>query len=92
MSITRIIFHVRQNITEVQYGNAVHTGKDDISLIAKFIEWNGNFEIYKHGGWGTKTAKMINGTDGFMFAPNVKKDHNLTVFVSELYRYVMCSI
>ena len=72
----------------MEYGNQVHTGKDNISLIGQFIEWNGNFKIYEHGGWGSKAAKMINGTAGFIFPPGVKKDHNLTAFITELYRYV----
>ncbi|CAI8026532.1 Lysosome membrane protein 2, partial [Geodia barretti] len=75
-----------ENVTEVEYGNQVYTGKDDISQIGQFIEWNGNFEIYKHGGWGTPAAKMLNGTAGFIFPPGVKKGHNVTAFISELYR------
>jgi lysosome membrane protein 2 len=75
-----------ENVTEVEYGNQVYTGKDDLSQIGQFIEWNGNFEIYKHGGWGTPAAKMLNGTAGFIFPPDVKKEHNLTAFISELYR------
>ena len=76
-----------QNITEVEYGNAVCTGKDDISKVGEYIEWDGDFEIFEHGGWGTKTARMINGTGGFIFAPDVSRDHNLTSFITELYRY-----
>jgi lysosome membrane protein 2 len=75
-----------ENRTEVQTDNEVYTGKSDISQVGEFLEWNGNFEIYEHGGWGTSTAKMINGTGGFLFAPNVMRQGNLTAFITELYR------
>ena len=32
---------------------------------------------------------MINGTGGFSFSPDVHRDHNLTAFITELYRYIM---
>ena len=83
-------FHIvfcPQNRTEVERENAVYTGKHDISRIGQFVEWNGNFKIFEHGGWGTRTAKMINGTGGFLFPPDVKRHHNITAFISELFRY-----
>ena len=76
-----------KNRTEVETDNAVYTGKNDLSRVGEFVEWYGHEEIFEHGGWGTKTAKMINGTAGFMFAPDVQRHNNLTAFISELYRY-----
>ena len=71
----------------MQVDNAVYTGKSNINRVGVFGKWNGHTEIYEHGGWGTPTAKMINGTAGFMFAPDVMRQGNLTAFISELYRY-----
>lgn len=75
-----------ENRTEIDTDNAVYTGKGDISRVGQYVKWNGHTEIFEHGGWGTYTAKMINGTGGFLFAPDVKRHHNLTAFISELYR------
>ena len=35
---------------------------------------------------------MLNGTAGFIFPPDVKKEHNLTAFISELYRYIVSQV
>ena len=70
----------------------MYTGKDDIGLVGQYVEWNGHTKIFEHGGWGTDTAKMINGTGGFMFAPDVHRHHNLTAFISELYRYISIAL
>ena len=84
----RVLRFLDQNRTEIDTDNAVYTGKGDISRVGQYVKWNGHTEIFEHGGWGTETAKMINGTGGFLFAPDVKRHHNLTAFISELYRYM----
>ena len=61
----------------------MHTGKDNLDLVGQFIMWNNQTEI---DGWGTKAAKEINGTGGFMFHPGVTREENLTAFISELFR------
>ena len=66
----------------------MYTGKDDINKVAEYVEWNGNFEIYENGGWGTPTAKMINGTGGYSFHPDMSRHENVTSFISELFRCV----
>ena len=66
----------------------MYTGKDDINKVAEYVEWNGNFEIYANGGWGTPTAKMINGTGGYSFHPDMSRHENVTAFISELFRCV----
>ena len=55
--------------------------------LGQFVVWNGNTEIYPHGGWGSPYAKMINGTSGFEFHPGVSRHEDLTVFIIELYRW-----
>ena len=72
-----------QSRESTQGPNTVYTGKGNLSRVAQFIEWNGQRNI---SGWGTPTARMINGTGGFMFHPGVTRDENLTAFISELFR------
>ena len=72
-----------QSRESIQGPNIVYTGKGNLSRVAQFKEWNGQTNI---SGWGTSTARMINGTGGFMFHPGVTRDENLTAFISELFR------
>ena len=65
--------------------NRVLTGVNDTKLVGQYLEWNNHTEMK---GWGTRTARMINGTGGFLFHPGVTREENLTVFVDELYRLV----
>ena len=73
----------------MQAPNRVLTGINDTQLVGQYVEWNNQTEI---SGWGTPTARMINGTGGFLFHPGVTREENLTVFVDELYRLVCLNI
>ena len=61
----------------------IYTGKSNLKDTARFLMWNGLTSI---SGWGTPTARMINGTEAIIFHPGVERDDKLEVFVSELFR------
>lgn len=81
-SILKTSFFSLQNRSSISYNNTVKTGKHNESEVAQYVRWNNVTEI---GGWGTPTARMINGTEGILFHPGVKKD-KVMVFIDEIYR------
>ena len=74
---------VLQKLSSVEAPNRVYTGVSDVLKVGHYIEWNKQTSI---AGWGTPTARKIQGTGGFMFHPGVTRTENLTSFISELYR------
>ena len=61
----------------------INTGRKDINKIGEFFQWQGRETL---GLWPEESANMINGTEGIMFRPNLKKGDNLTAFVDAAYR------
>ncbi len=67
----------------LQGRTVVHTGAKDIQNVEQWKSWKGedNLDL-----WLTKYANMLNGTDGRQFAPRVKKNGKIYIFVVQLCR------
>ena len=61
----------------------VYTGKYDSKKTARYLMSNGQLSNL---GWGTPFAMMLNGTEGILFHPGLKRDDLLYVFDRELFR------
>ncbi|CAI2349440.1 unnamed protein product [Caenorhabditis sp. 36 PRJEB53466] len=65
----------------------VKTGVPSAFDIGKMATWN-NLTKMPEGTWDTEYAEMINGTDGQMFSPLLKREDRLTIFVPAICRSV----
>ena len=63
--------------------SVIDTGFEDVDKLGQFYQWDGKKSL---GLWFDEYANMINGTEGVLFKPNLKKDDKLTVFVDSTYR------
>jgi len=63
----------------------VKTGQDGLDQFMQITEWNHNKSIPY---WKTKYCNMINGTDGTMYHPFIKKTDTLSIFSSDLCRSI----
>ncbi len=61
----------------------VRTGAKDIQNIEQWKRWEGKDHLDL---WLTKYANMLNGTDGRQFAPRVKKNDRIYIFIVQLCR------
>lgn len=77
--------HVQQkNITDdANLWSRVFTGKGDPKLLATYSQWH---EMVELPYWGSPEANAINGTEGFMFHPNIQLDKKMYAFIDNLFR------
>ena len=84
-----LTFHVQKswlmsNESSSSGSNTIHTGVKNISMLAQFLEWNGN-EGYMDV-WPSHEANRIHGTEGVFFKPNLRCGEDLVLFVGDLMR------
>ncbi|EGT53588.1 hypothetical protein CAEBREN_16141 [Caenorhabditis brenneri] len=65
----------------------VDTGVPSPFKIGHLYTWNNMTEM-PEGTWDTQYARMINGTDGQLFSPMLKREERLTIFVPQICRSV----
>ncbi|CAB11566.3 Sensory neuron membrane protein 2 [Caenorhabditis elegans] len=65
----------------------VDAGVPSPSKIGHLYTWNNMTEM-PEGTWDTKYARMINGTDGQLFSPMLKREDRLTIFVPQICRSI----
>ena len=74
----------QQNITDdANLWSRVFTGKGDPTLVARYTHWH---EMMELPYWGSPAANAINGTEGYLFHPNVQKDEKLYAYIDNLFR------
>ncbi|CAF1070688.1 unnamed protein product [Rotaria magnacalcarata] len=61
----------------------IQTGINDITQVAKIITFNG---VSTLNYWSTPQANMLNGTDGSLFPPNLKKDKKVYSYSADMCR------
>ncbi|KAF1762809.1 hypothetical protein GCK72_011072 [Caenorhabditis remanei] len=82
----RIGFFYGQNgTTDGTY--EVDTGVPSPYKIGHLYTWN-NMTVMPEGTWDTVYARMVNGTDGQLFSPMLKREQRLTLFVPQICRSV----
>ncbi|KAM9811160.1 lysosome membrane protein 2a [Neosynchiropus ocellatus] len=62
-----------------------HTGEQNYMDYGKIDTWNGLREM---SWWSSKQSNMINGTDGAVFHPLIKRDELLYIFAADLCRSI----
>ncbi|GMR41481.1 hypothetical protein PMAYCL1PPCAC_11676 [Pristionchus mayeri] len=82
----RIGFFFGQNDT-IDGEYEVGTGKNGPSELGKMFSWNGSPSL-PQSWWESPAARSINGTDGQLFPPLLKKDVVLPLFASQACRSV----
>uniref|UniRef100_A0A8R1HZ51 CD36 family protein n=1 Tax=Caenorhabditis japonica TaxID=281687 RepID=A0A8R1HZ51_CAEJA len=65
----------------------VDTGVPSPFKIGHLYTWN-NLTMMPEGTWDSEYARMINGTDGQLFSPMLKREQRLTLFVPQICRSV----
>ncbi|ULT99046.1 hypothetical protein L3Y34_000415 [Caenorhabditis briggsae] len=82
----RIGFFYGQNgTTDGTY--EVDTGRPSPMNIGHLYTWN-NLTIMPEGTWDTVAARMINGTDGQLFSPILRRENRLSIFVPQICRSI----
>lgn len=82
----RIGFFYRQNgTTDGTY--EVDTGLPSPMNIGHLYTWNG-MTVMPNTTWDTEYARMINGTDGQLFNPMLRREKRLEIFVPQICRSV----
>lgn len=83
---SKILIFLQQNgTTDGIY--EVDAGVPSPSKIGHLYTWNNMTEM-PEGTWDTKYARMINGTDGQLFSPMLKREDRLTIFVPQICRSI----
>ncbi|XP_072046295.1 scavenger receptor class B member 1-like isoform X2 [Amphiura filiformis] len=67
-------FLLGYNGTDMNGLFTVYDGKDDVSMLNRIDNWKGKTTV---DFWFTDEANMMNGTDGMMWHPFIKKDENV---------------
>ncbi|XP_062502833.1 lysosome membrane protein 2-like isoform X1 [Corticium candelabrum] len=83
--LPKATFGLVYNDSEADWKNysSIRTGSDDINAVGRYVEWRGMTHLPY---WGGPQANMINGTDGTLFHPHVKRNESLQLFIDNLYR------
>lgn len=71
--------------TSANTSSTIHTGVNDITSLAQYIQWNGQTE-YLNTTWPRLEARRIRGTEGIFFRPNLKTGDELTLFIGDIQR------
>ena len=73
--------------------SAVHTGKNDMKKVTKFVQWQGNLgSLNIWNGCDRLSnilANMINGTEGFQFSPKPGITDRLYAFTDDLVGHLL---
>ncbi|VBB25201.1 unnamed protein product [Acanthocheilonema viteae] len=67
----------------------ISTGSNDGSIAAgEILNWDG-LKLLPENWWNSKQARKINGTDGGLYKPFIKKTDIIYVFAPDLCRYLL---
>ena len=61
----------------------VKTGQGKVDHVGLYEEWKGAKTL---DFWTSKSANMLNGTDGSIYKPHITKDDKLYIFITQLCR------
>ena len=62
----------------------VNTGQSDINNVGCYERWRDNIGKLRY--WHSRTANMLNGTDGSIYKPDISNDDVLYIFITQLCR------
>ncbi|KAI6653529.1 Lysosome membrane protein 2-like [Oopsacas minuta] len=83
VNIPTDIVQLQSNGTDQLLPTIISTGVGNLNNLNQYIMWENQTSLDK---WGSRKARLLYGTDGHLFHPNISREENITAFIDQIYR------